>query len=296
MKTPKKFPLKKLYKIKLTKHIFINIWFFPVAFCSFLGGYWKFFFTGFTVAFLHELAHILCAYFLKIPVSSVTIFPFGINAKFKTDYIKNSGKEFFIAFSGPFLNLIFFWVSAISSKFTSHEILKFFEDINLAICMINLLPALPLDGGRMLKSIITAKHGTIIAHNILDKTSKICICLIGIFSIIILFLGKLNLSLVLIFSFLLNNLSYEQSLISHIAFREIIKNHRKLCDAESLPAKTLCATENALAADIIKRLSYDYFLIVHIHNNKSEITKTLTETQILSALTKQGVRTRYKDI
>ncbi len=296
MKIPKKFPLKKFYRLKLTQHLFINIWFFPVALCSFLGGYWKFFFAGFAVAFLHELAHILCAHFLKIPVSIITIFPFGINARFKTDYIKNSGKEFFIAFSGPFLNLVFFWAATISSKFISHEILSFFADINLAICAINIIPALPLDGGRMLKSILTAKHGAIIAHNFLDKISKICICLIGFFSILILFLGKLNLSLVLIFSFLLNNLSYEQSLISHIAFKEIIKNHRKLSDAKSLPAKTLCVTENALAADIIKRLSYDYFLIVHIHNSKSEIIKTLTETQILSALTKQGIRTRYKEI
>ncbi|MBO4940650.1 MAG: site-2 protease family protein [Clostridia bacterium] len=296
MKIPKKLPLNKFYKIKLTRHLFVNIWFFPIALCSFLGGYWQFFFTGFAVAFLHELAHILCAHFLKIPVSSITIFPFGINARLKTDYIKNSGKEFFIAFSGPFFNLILFWCSAILSKFVSHETLHFFADINLAICIINLFPALPLDGGRMLKSILTAKHGAIIAHNVLDKSSKICICLIGFFSIIILISGKLNLSLVLIFSFLLNNLSYEQSLISHIAFREIIESHRKLSDAENLPAKTFCANENALASDIIKRLSYDYFLIVHIHNSQSEIIKTLTETQILSALTKQGIRTRYKDI
>ncbi|MBQ9757892.1 MAG: hypothetical protein IJW15_05730 [Clostridia bacterium] len=296
MKALRKLWLRKFYKIKLGKHIFINIWFFPVALCSFLGGYWKFFFTGFLVALMHELAHVACALALKIPVSHITIFPFGINAKLKTEYIKNSGKEFFIAFSGPFLNLFLFWIATAISIFVSNEIVSFFADINLAICVINLIPALPLDGGRMLKSIVASKYGIIPAHNFVHKMSKISIFLIGIFTIIILFAGKFNFSLVLIFSFLLNNLSYEESLISHIAFKEIIKNHCKLKDSQILPAKIFCATEDSFASGIIRRLGCDYFLIVHVNNHDSKIVKTLTETQILSALTAHGIRIRYKDI
>jgi len=296
MKKLQKKKLLKLYEFKLCKHFYINIFFFPVAVCSFFGGYSNLFFCAFAVALLHESAHILCALALDVSISRVTVFPFGVTARLSSGYIKKSEKEFFIAFAGPFLNLILFWITTITATFLKHPLFTFFADVNLAMCIVNLIPALPLDGGRMLKSILTAKFGVVSAYNFMMSLSRIVILLLGILAFILFFISGFNFSLILIVAFLLHNLNNEPFSMSHIAFKEIMENHCKMKDCKLFPAKAFCVTENAFASNILKHLSYDYYLTINIIDKNSKIVKTVTETQVISKLISDGIRIQYKDI
>ena len=183
-----------------------------------------------------------------------------------------------------------------SLPFLISRILKFGADINLCLCLVNLIPTLPLDGGRMVKALLTARFGIIRAYNFAIKISRVLIILLLICSGIIFFISDFNFSLILISAFLLQNLCGEQQAVSTVTLREILQNAEKAEKCHSLPVKTLCVKESCAASGILRHLSYDCFYIVHTLDKKSRIIKTLTETQVLTALTENGIRTRYGDI
>lgn len=288
--------LHKIYELKLGKYLYINIWFLPVIICAFLGGYIKIFLITFAMAFIHEMAHILCALCLKTPVSRIVIFPFGITARLASGYIKRSEKEFLIAFAGPFSSLILFWLFIWVANFLPHSLILYCADVNLIICIVNLFPCLPLDGGRMLKSILTSRCGILRSYNFMIRLSRILIIVLFIFALTIFVLSRFNFSLILISAFLFQNLGGEQICLSHITVKEILENPYKLKDCDKISVKTFCVTQNCHASNILRHLSYDYYCIIHVADNNSHIIKTLTETQVLSALTQYGIRIKYGEI
>lgn len=294
MKIPKQ--LSKISEIPVGKHLKFSIWLIPTVICAIYGGYTHTFAVAYLSAILHEAAHIICARAVSVSVSRIELYPFGISARLKSGYIQSSEKEFIIAFAGPALSLLLYWSCIILYRFTQSEFFKFGADVNLCLCLVNLIPILPLDGGRMVKSLLTARFGIIRAYNFTIKLSKYLIFLFLIFAGIIFFISDFNFSLILISAFLLQNLCDEQQAVSTVTLREILQNSEKVQNCHSLSVKTLCVNENDVASAILKRLSYDCFYIVHILDKKSRIIKTLTETQILTALTENGIRTRYGDI
>lgn len=286
----------KSFELKIHPFFRINLFFFPVTFCSVYGGYYGFFFTAYFAAFVHELAHILCAHSLGIKISHITLLPFGLTAKLSTAYIKNSEKEFIIAFSGPFTNIILFWISVLLNTYLKSTYLAFFADVNLSMALLNLIPALPLDGGRMLKAVLTLRLGCIRAYRLLLKLSKPVIVTLLASAAFLFFLSSFNFSLILISAFLLQNLSTEQKTLSHITLREILENTSKLKNRSAFPTKTFCVSESAPASLLLRYLSYDYFCIINVVDENCRITRTFTETHILDQLTKSGIRIKFGDI
>lgn len=292
----KKITFPKTFDIKLGSRFALNILFVPVAVCALLGGYGEIFFMGFAVAILHELAHVFCAKCLGISVSRITLYPFGVAAQLSAEYIKSSEKEFLIAFSGPFFNIVSFWLCVILTKYFPSDTLYFCMDINIAMAVVNLIPALPLDGGRMLKSILTSQFGIIRAYNFMHQLSRILVCALSVFAVHLFFSSGFNFSLILISAFLFQNLSREQRSISHITLNEILNTSKKLKSRNLYKTKVICVAEDTPASIILRHLSYDYYCIVHVADQNSALLKTLSETQVLAALTDGGIRIKFKDI
>ncbi len=288
--------LNKLNEIPLTPHLSINIWLIPVVVFSVLGNYFLLYFCTFSIALLHEAAHIFCAKAMGIKISHITLFPFGISANLSRGYIKSSEKEFLIAFSGPLSNIILFWIFKLSANLFPLPILGYCADVNLAMCGINLLPTLPLDGGRMVKSILTAKFGILRSYNFMLRLSRIMIIAITASALLLFFVTNFNFSLILISVFLFQNLSHEQTQLSHIALKEILENNEKMNTREFFSTKVFCVKETSRISSILHYLSYDYYIILHILDKNSQIVKTATETELLTLLTKIGIRAKFSDI
>ncbi len=287
---------KKIFDIPIGKSLKLNIWTIPMLIMSFLSNYGEIFLFAYLSSTLHELAHIFCAKALHVGVSYVQVYPFGIAAHLENEYIKNSEKEFFIAFAGPFCSFILFGVFSFIEKIYPLSQISFLINTNLALCFINLLPILPLDGGRMLKSILTVRFGVIRAYRFMLKISKIMLIFLIIFIFVLIFVSKFNFSLVLITAFLLQNLVFEHQAISVISLKEILSNHQKSKYAENLPTRVLCVHKDRPASGIIRHLSYDCFYIVNVMDKNSSIIKTVTEVEILDKLIEKGIRTKYQDI
>ena len=111
---------------------------------------------------LHELGHSWVARREGIEVDSITLWLFGGVAEFK-DRFRSPGTEFRVAISGPLVSIvlgILFIVIAVAGLPTEVDAgAAWLGYINLILAAFNLLPASPLDGGRVLHAALWRAKG-----------------------------------------------------------------------------------------------------------------------------------------
>ena len=105
---------------------------------------------------LHELGHAVQARRDGMEIEGITLWLFGGVAQFKGMF-PSAGAEFRIAIAGPFVSLglgVAFVAIAVLTKTAEavDGVAAWLGYINLMLLVFNLLPALPLDGGRVLRS------------------------------------------------------------------------------------------------------------------------------------------------
>jgi Zn-dependent protease len=105
----------------------------------------------------HELSHSLVARKFGIPMKGITLFIFGGVAEMD-DEPPSAKAEFFMAFAGPFSSILigglFYGIYAFSPALPHavSGVIGYLAGINWLLAVFNLLPAYPLDGGRVLRS------------------------------------------------------------------------------------------------------------------------------------------------
>jgi len=113
----------------------------------------------FASVIFHELAHSLVAKINGLEIHKITLFLFG-GASQIAEEPQTAKVEFKMAAAGPLSSLflaVLFWV--VSSSFANllpiyRLPLLFLAEINLILAIFNLVPGFPMDGGRILRSII----------------------------------------------------------------------------------------------------------------------------------------------
>jgi Zn-dependent protease/CBS domain-containing protein len=116
------------------------------------------FFFGSLLA--HELGHAVQARHEGMEIDGITLWLFGGVAKFKGMF-PSAGAEFRIAIAGPLVSLVLgaiFTLAAwgLSLPAAVDGVAFWLGYINLSLLVFNLLPALPLDGGRIFRSALWA--------------------------------------------------------------------------------------------------------------------------------------------
>lgn len=109
---------------------------------------------------LHELGHAVQARREGMEIEGITLWLFGGVARFKGEF-PSAGAEFRIAIAGPLVTLVVgtacVLVAALAHPGEAIDgVAAWLGYINLFLLAFNLLPALPLDGGRVLRSALWA--------------------------------------------------------------------------------------------------------------------------------------------
>lgn len=108
------------------------------------------------VVAVHEAAHLLAAKLLRVPMVALNVHPIGTLARVRHEGA-GPGKTFVIAAAGPLANLVLWFLLGrvqVTPETLGAEFLSFARAFNLTLALINLLPGLPLDGGRMLRAVV----------------------------------------------------------------------------------------------------------------------------------------------
>ena len=165
-------------------------------------------------AILHECGHLLAGLIIGFKPEKISIMPIGLTVSFKIpidDYNKKiekanilSIKKIIIAFAGPLINLIIaILFTFFDFSFTEIQRINIVY-ANIIICIFNLLPIYPLDGGRILKQFIKIKRGVIDSlkyTHIIQNTLIIFLTFVS--SIAIYYFKNISILLIIIYLWIL---------------------------------------------------------------------------------------------
>ena len=117
----------------------------------------------FAALLAHELGHAFQARREGVEIDGITLWLFGGVARFKGMF-PSAGAEFRIAVAGPLVSLVIgvgfvlaAWMLDLPRE--ADGVAAWLGFINLFLLAFNLIPALPLDGGRILRSALWARSG-----------------------------------------------------------------------------------------------------------------------------------------
>jgi Zn-dependent protease/CBS domain-containing protein len=115
---------------------------------------------------VHELSHSLVARGYGLPVRRIVLWPLGGVSEIDRE-APTPGREFAIAAAGPALSLVLGGIGwglyQVANTGVAGALIRQLVFANIIVGLFNLLPGLPLDGGRMLRAVIwaiTKKPGT----------------------------------------------------------------------------------------------------------------------------------------
>ena len=139
---------------------------------------------------LHELSHSLVARHSGIEVSRITLFVFGGVAQMKSEPTEPLA-ELKMALAGPLTSLTLgavfgaLWLILVSlpGLVLAAETLKYLAGANGALAVFNMVPAFPLDGGRVLRSVVWYFTGD------LDTSTRLATSLGQVFGFLFMGLG-----------------------------------------------------------------------------------------------------------
>lgn len=178
----------------------------------------KVFALSFIFIFIHELGHILAGISLGLKITKIHITILGFSIEFE-----NYGKErrinkIIIDSAGPAINLIIAIMAIILG------IAELFY-INLVLLLINLLPIFPLDGGRILKTVLLYKYSYKETMKKIEKISiNTMILLTFISSIAVLYFKNISFFLITIYFWYLILKENKKNQIVQKAFKVIENN------------------------------------------------------------------------
>jgi Zn-dependent protease/CBS domain-containing protein len=167
----------------------------------------------FVCVLLHEYGHSIVAQRLGIEIADITLLPIGGLARLKS-LPEKPWDEVKIAIAGPLVNVvlapIFFGIALLlgGSLTTPPDILGGVQSagqvfvylgfINVALVVFNLIPAFPMDGGRVLRGLLATRLGPVRATDIASAVGQF---FAAAFFLIGLLGGNLLLALVAVFIF-----------------------------------------------------------------------------------------------
>lgn len=173
------------------------------VFITLLTNSYKLFFIYFFITFIHELGHVTVAVLLKLRIRKIKLLAIGFNAEIENLDYTSSIKEFLIAIAGP---LTYFITNYLLNYFYSTDIISYnaLEQarlINKYNFVFNLLPIIPLDGGRILKIFIDNFF-----------TSKKSMCLVStlsfVFTIVFIYITRFSPQWMIYIFLVLTNLMF----------------------------------------------------------------------------------------
>ncbi len=222
----------------------------------------------------HELAHSFVARKYKISIESITLFIFGGVAQMKGEP-PHPKAEFRIAIAGPlsslFLSALFFFLS-MNGTGGIKALFSYLAQINFIIAVFNLIPGFPMDGGRVLRSVIWKKknnffYATQKASSIGQKIAVFFI-VFGLFSIFTRMPGGLWLMLIGWFLYTAAQSSYQQSTLQETLSGVKVKD---------IMVKDIVTLSSSMTVDeavngYFLRYGYGGFPVIHDRNFLGIIT------------------------
>ncbi|MBU5483562.1 M50 family metallopeptidase [Clostridium sp. MSJ-11] len=266
----------------------INKYFIPYLLILFYIGYEKKLLFSLAIVILHEGVHYLVARYFGFAGFQIEILPVGTVLKLRDIDEASTKEELIISLSAPLINLILAAVFYILFTIKPLNIYLLLYECNLIIGLFNLIPAYPLDGGRIIRGILNYKY-------IYKKANLITVyisLILGIFLIFIylflFFAGKSNISLGLIALFIIISSIKERERITYIIMGDIIKKKNKFLKRGYIENRSISVSYKSTLVSILSIVEKNKYNIFYVLDNEMKVIDLIFEQEIIEGLKLYG--------
>jgi Zn-dependent protease/predicted transcriptional regulator len=165
---------------------------------------------------IHELGHAMAARVYGVKTREITLWLLGGVAQLE-QMPRTRGAEAVIAIAGPVVSVALAGLFGLlrglvpPEAITGQFLVSYLAFINLALALFNLLPALPLDGGRILRSLLALYRPHLEATRTATAISKLLAFALGLAGLL---LGNLFMILIAFFIFMAASAEAEHTVLS----------------------------------------------------------------------------------
>jgi stage IV sporulation protein FB len=243
-------------------------------------------------ALLHEIAHavVACSYGLKI--EEIELLPFGGVARIKDLDLStwDPKTEVAVALAGPVENLVLAGAAWILAGYGvwNVSLAGLFLQANLAVAAFNLLPAWPLDGGRILRAYLAQRlswrQATEIAARLGQALGAVLVCL----GLVLMRHGLLFFNIAVLGGFLWAVAATEERWAGLVLLRYLAHKRRGLQTGEVVKGEVLAAAGETTLRDLTKRFVAGRYHLVYVLDKDHKIMAIISEDEVIMGLFTYG--------
>ena len=233
---------------------------------------------------LHEAAHLAAAHFLGVRVEAVELMPFGAAVRMEKLWRVRAGQLAAVALAGPAMNFALLllcaalaWVRILPDAWAVLCV-----KANASILLFNLLPALPLDGGRALFGALQRPRAGVWAGRAL--ACILCaLCAAGV-----IWQRRVNLTFLFCAAYLFASGEKELEQAQGASILSLYGRWQELGSRGALPMRALAVPDTILASQALRHLRTRRVHLLYVFDAGMRLLGTLDEAGLRQWLESDG--------
>jgi len=271
--------------------IYLNPFFLALLALFFVAGVLVKGLIAFAIVFIHEFAHVAVARKLGITVSQVELLPFGGVARMGQELSLDPGTEIRVAVAGPAANfiMILFAIALKNHNLWDSNLGPFFIQCNLLVACFNLLPALPLDGGRVYRAFLARKKGLSEATRIAAAQGQKWAVFLVLCGFLGIYLGVTGVDVSLTALFLFYAAGREKNRAPYLFINHLVRKKDELEVDGLLPARVMVVLEHVTLGKIVRNFLPQKYHLVMVVDSIGQVKARVTESEIVEKILEGGM-------
>jgi stage IV sporulation protein FB len=242
---------------------------------------------------LHEMAHLMVAKVLGFKIREVVFFPLGGVVRIEGLFQLSPAREIIIAAAGPITNILlaFFTIESELYKVIGESNANSFIAINTVIAGFNLIPALPLDGGRILRAILSWRWGIVRATKFVTALGRIIAVIMFISAVYKGLVNPLSITMAAASFFLFFASGTERKMAPSLMIKQAESKKKQLFSRGMLKSRSFAVAYNTSVKKVINSFLPGYYHIIFVIGNNGKVMGKISEEELIKGIMEYGYNT-----
>ncbi|MDP4087647.1 MAG: M50 family metallopeptidase [Bacillota bacterium] len=266
----------------------LNKFFVPYIILLIVIGFRGELLISFVLVVMHEAVHYFTAVMFGFSGFDIKILPIGAVLSLKDLDEASPIEDMIISLLGPIFNIILAFTAYLISLSYPGNTIDFIIKSNLALGFFNLIPAFPLDGGRILRDILSMKT---IYRRANEITVRVSIILGYIISASFIFLFILNIrdyNTAIIGIFVIISSYKEKERIVYIIMGDIIRKKRRFMAKRYMENKSISVYYKGDLINVLGIMDKNKYNIFTVLDDEMRVMDVIYEDEVIQGLKEYG--------
>lgn len=267
----------------------INKWLIPQLIILFIFRLDIKFIICFFFIVLHEITHLIVVKAMDIKFEGIRFHCLGATLEIKEYSNLTIREQITICLVGPIFNIIVCLISYIMLIFFRKDFFMIIAQVNLSLAIFNFIPICPLDGFKLLMSVLAQKYSYKNASKIATIVSYIFnIFLIVIAVVLLLHKCILSIFVIVICGFSIFETFKNRRKVMYIIMENLLKKQEIISKKRYIDNFSLSVSWEEYSIGLLKFLRKEKFHIFYVVDNNMKVRYILKEDEFIDILNNYG--------